>query len=98
MRDDTLVIWGGEFGPHAAVELPAGRERSRIKAAITITGLHTWLAGGGVKGARLRATDRRLPGHRAERCMSTIASDDSCGCSVSIMNASRTAMRAAIFG
>jgi hypothetical protein len=50
--DETLVIWGGEFGRTPAVELPtpgsnAGKQRGRDHNHYGYT---TWLAGGGVKG------------------------------------------------
>jgi uncharacterized protein (DUF1501 family) len=60
MLDDTLVIWGGEFGRTPTVELPAagtgvsvptGRDHNHY-------GFTTWLAGGGVKGGHVHgATD-----------------------------------------
>jgi hypothetical protein len=52
MLEDTLVIWGGEFGRTPTVELPkpgsnagtiSGRDHNHY-------GFTTWLAGGGVKG------------------------------------------------
>jgi hypothetical protein len=51
LLEDTLVMWGGEFGrtPHA------GREDGRDHNS---TGFSMWLAGGGVKGGiRYGATD-----------------------------------------
>lgn len=50
--DDTLMIWGGEFGRTPAVELPtpganAGKQRGRDHNHYGFT---NWLAGGGVKG------------------------------------------------
>lgn len=52
MLDDTLVIWGGEFGRTPTVELPtpganAGRVNGRDH---NHWGFTVWLAGGGVKG------------------------------------------------
>jgi hypothetical protein len=52
MFDDTLVIWGGEFGRTPTVELPtpganAGRVNGRDH---NHWGFSMWLAGGGVKG------------------------------------------------
>ena len=49
--DETLVIWGGEFGRTPVVELPtpglnAGKQRGRDHNPYGFT---TWLAGGGVK-------------------------------------------------
>ncbi len=50
--DETLIIWGGEFGRTPAVELPtpgsnAGKQRGRDHNHYGFT---TWLAGGGVRG------------------------------------------------
>jgi hypothetical protein len=52
MLDDTLVIWGGEFGRTPTVELPtpganAGKTNGRDH---NHHGFTMWLAGGGVKG------------------------------------------------
>ena len=52
MLDDTLVIWGGEFGRTPTVELPAaganaGHNNGRDHNS---HGFTMWLAGGGVKG------------------------------------------------
>jgi Protein of unknown function (DUF1501) len=60
MLDDTLVIWGGEFGRTPTVELPtpgsnAGRVNGRDH---NHWGFTVWLAGGGVKGGHVHgATD-----------------------------------------
>ena len=51
MLDDTLIVWGGEFGrtPHAKKD--DGRDHNS-------TGFSMWMAGGGVKGGqRYGATD-----------------------------------------
>ena len=59
MLDDTLVIWGGEFGRTPTVEIPTpgvssvgqGRDHNHY-------GFSMWLAGGGVKGGYVHgATD-----------------------------------------
>ena len=59
MLDDTLVIWGGEFGRTPTVEIPTpgvssvghGRDHNHY-------GFSMWLAGGGVKGGHVHgATD-----------------------------------------
>ncbi len=52
MLEDTLVIWGGEFGRTPTVELPtpgsnAGKQNGRDH---NNHGFTMWLAGGGVKG------------------------------------------------
>jgi len=60
MLDDTLVIWGGEFGRTPTVELPtpganAGKVNGRDH---NHHGFSMWLAGGGVKGGIVHgATD-----------------------------------------
>src|SRR5207342_2797634 len=41
--DDTLVVWGGEFGRTSTSESGDGRDHNHW-------GFTTWLAGGGVKG------------------------------------------------
>ncbi len=60
MLEDTLVIWGGEFGRTPTVELPTpgsnlGRQNGRDHNHYGFT---YWLAGGGVKGGTVYgATD-----------------------------------------
>jgi hypothetical protein len=51
LLDDTLVVWGGEFGRTPHVSKPDGRDHNA-------TGYTMWMAGGGVKGGiRHGATD-----------------------------------------
>jgi hypothetical protein len=54
MLDDTLVIWGGEFGRTPTVELPqAGANAGKINGRDhNHWGFSMWLAGGGVKGGQ----------------------------------------------
>jgi hypothetical protein len=60
LLDETLVLWGGEFGRTPTVELPApgtnkglGKGRDHNNHGFTV-----WLAGGGVKGGHIHgATD-----------------------------------------
>jgi hypothetical protein len=47
MLDDTLVIWGGEFG-----RTPMGEPRDLIGRDHHIDGYAMWLAGGGVRGGQ----------------------------------------------
>ena len=60
MLDDTLVVWGGEFGRTPTVELPtpganAGKMNGRDHNHYGFT---TWMAGGGAKGGYVHgATD-----------------------------------------
>jgi hypothetical protein len=68
MLDDTLVIWGGEFGRTPTVELPSpGNNAGRINGRDhNHHGFTMWLAGGGVKGGTVYgATDDF--GFRAEQ-------------------------------
>lgn len=57
LLEDTLVVWGGEFGRTPMVEASAalGRSQGRDHHPQAFT---MWMAGGGIKsGARLGATD-----------------------------------------
>ncbi len=60
LLDETLVIWGGEFGRTPVVELPqAGANAGKINGRDhNHWGFSMWLAGGGVKGGQVYgATD-----------------------------------------
>jgi hypothetical protein len=59
MLEDTLVIWGGEFGRTPTVELPGGGNQGRANGRDhNHYGFTMWLAGGGVKGGHVHgATD-----------------------------------------
>jgi len=60
MLEDTLVIWGGEFGRTPTVELPTpGSNQGRLNGRDHNNhGFTMWLAGGGVKGGHVHgATD-----------------------------------------
>lgn len=60
MLDETLVIWGGEFGRTPTVELPkAGSNQGKINGRDhNHYGFTMWMAGGGVKGGHIHgATD-----------------------------------------
>ena len=60
MLDDTLVIWGGEFGRTPTVELPKpGSNAGKINGRDhNHHGFTMWMAGGGVKGGYVHgATD-----------------------------------------
>ncbi len=57
MLDDTLVIWGGEFGRTPTVEL-GDSGKSKLGRDHNPYGFSMWLAGGGVKGGHVHgATD-----------------------------------------
>jgi len=60
LLDDTLVIWGGEFGRTPVVELPTpGANEGKINGRDhNHYGFSMWLAGGGIKGGTVHgATD-----------------------------------------
>ncbi len=60
LLDETLVIWGGEFGRTPTVELPqAGANAGKINGRDhNHYGFSMWMAGGGVKGGQVYgATD-----------------------------------------
>jgi hypothetical protein len=60
MLDETLVIWGGEFGRTPTVELPkAGSNQGKVNGRDhNHYGFTMWLAGGGAKGGYVHgATD-----------------------------------------
>lgn len=53
MLDETLVMWGGEFGRTPTVELPAGNNAGKANGRDhNHYGFTVWLAGGGVKGGQ----------------------------------------------
>jgi hypothetical protein len=55
MLDDTLVVWGGEFGRTPTVEGRAGKNAGRDHQS---SGFSMWMAGGGVKRGHVQgATD-----------------------------------------
>jgi uncharacterized protein (DUF1501 family) len=60
LLDETLVLWGGEFGRTPVVELPqAGSNAGVMKGRDhNHYGFSVWMAGGGVKGGHVHgATD-----------------------------------------
>ena len=60
LLDETLVIWGGEFGRTPVVELPApGQNQGKVNGRDhNHFGFTVWMAGGGVKGGQVYgATD-----------------------------------------
>ncbi|MEZ6056746.1 MAG: DUF1501 domain-containing protein [Planctomycetaceae bacterium] len=60
LLDDTLVVWGGEFGRTPVVELPTpGANAGKINGRDhNHWGFSMWMAGGGVKGGQVYgATD-----------------------------------------
>ena len=67
MLEDTLVIWGGEFGRTPVVELPKpGSNQGKINGRDhNHHGFSIWMAGGGVKGGYIHGSTDEF-GFRAE--------------------------------
>lgn len=65
--DETLIIWGGEFGRTPVVELPtAGANQGKINGRDhNHWGFTVWLAGGGIRGGQTYGTTDPF-GFRAE--------------------------------
>ncbi len=59
MLDDTLVVWGGEFGRTPMSEKGDGRDHNP-------TGFTMWMAGGGVKGGQTIGSTDELGLHAVE--------------------------------
>lgn len=54
MLDDTLVLWGGEFGRTPSVELSGGK--SKLGRDHNHYGFSVWMAGGGIKGGTVHGS------------------------------------------
>ena len=83
LLDETLVMWGGEFGRTPTVELPqAGANAGKVNGRDhNHYGFSMWLAGGGVKGGtglrrhrRIRLSGRREQGSRPRPARHALAS------------------------
>lgn len=62
MLDETLVVWGGEFGRQPTAEYAKGTGRDHNSAGFTM-----WLAGGGIKGGTSVGTTDELGNAAVER-------------------------------
>ena len=62
LLDETLVVWGGEFGRTPTSEGAKGRDHHS-------TGFSMWLAGGGVKGGMAHGATDELGFHAVENRM-----------------------------
>lgn len=58
MLEDTLVIWGGEFGRTPTVELSGGK--SKLGRDHNHYGFSVWMAGGGIKGGTVYGSTDEL--------------------------------------
>ena len=54
LLDETLVVWGGEFGRQPTAEYAEGTGRDHNAYGFTM-----WMAGGGIKGGATVGDDRR---------------------------------------
>ncbi|MBL9143208.1 MAG: DUF1501 domain-containing protein [Verrucomicrobiaceae bacterium] len=54
MLDETLVLWGGEFGRTPSVELAGGK--SKLGRDHNHYGFSVWMAGGGIKGGTVHGS------------------------------------------
>ena len=61
LLDETLVVWGGEFGRQPTAEYAQGSGRDHNAAGFTV-----WMAGGGIKGGVSVGTTDELGAHAAE--------------------------------
>ena len=58
LLDDTLVIWGGEFGRLPIAQLPGDKDQRKAGRDHNKNAFSSWMAGGGVKGGTVHgATD-----------------------------------------
>ena len=64
MLEDTLIIWGGEFGRTPTVELSGGK--SKLGRDHNHYGFSVWMAGGGIKGGTVYGSTDEL-GFAAEQ-------------------------------
>ncbi|QNN24680.1 DUF1501 domain-containing protein [Planctomycetales bacterium ZRK34] len=71
LLEDTLVIWGGEFGRTPAVELPKSGSNAGTKTGRDHNhyGFSMWMAGGGVKGGHVHGATDELGWGAAENPM-----------------------------
>jgi len=62
LLDDTLIVWGGEFGRTPTAQGKTGRNHHN-------TGFTVWLAGGGTKGGYIHGATDELGVHAVEKRM-----------------------------
>jgi uncharacterized protein (DUF1501 family) len=63
LLDETLILWGGEFGRTPTAQGAKGRNHHA-------TGFSVWLAGGGVRGGMVHGATDELGVHAVEKRMS----------------------------
>ena len=62
MLDETLVVWGGEFGRQPTAEYSKGTGRDHNSYGFTM-----WMAGGGIKGGMSVGTTDELGAAAVEK-------------------------------
>lgn len=67
MLEDTLVIWGGEFGRTPYSQLDAKKENQKPGRDHHATGFSMFLAGGGVRGGMMYGSTDELGMHAVEQ-------------------------------
>jgi hypothetical protein len=70
MFDDTLVLWGGEFGRTPSVEL-GGDGNPKLGRDHNHYGFSVWLAGGGIRGGTVHGSTDEF-GFRAEESPTSV--------------------------
>ena len=74
LLEDTLIVWGGEFGRTPTSENGNGRDHNHH-------GFTMWMAGGGVRGGRPTGKPTNSDSKRSKtRCTCTICTPRSCIC------------------
>ena len=75
LLDETLVVWGGEFGRQPTAEYAKGTGRDHNAYGFTM-----WMAGGGIKGGTSYRRDRRTrrTGRRATASTCATSTPPSC--------------------
>lgn len=63
MLEDTLVIWGGEFGRTPYAQVDKAKEKKKAGRDHHHTGFSMWLAGGGIRGGQMYGETDELGMH-----------------------------------
>jgi len=66
MLEDTLVIWGGEFGRTPYAQIDKSKDRKKAGRDHHHTGFSMWMAGGGVQGGLAYGETDELGMHAVE--------------------------------
>ena len=66
LLDETLVVWGGEFGRLPIAQLPADKNERKAGRDHNKNAFCSWLAGGGVKGGTAYGATDELGFHAVE--------------------------------